>query len=321
MDFCFCFTEMEGRNKFSGRAPSTPLSGKLSIHSPESIQFMESIDAPLFVISILKQGLKLPFHKGKPPNYYEPNNRSAKIHEDVLRQKVTKWSEQGYCHRVSERPPVCSPLSVSSTINLSTGETKLRPCYDASRHLNNFLDVPKVKISDLSVSEKLLEQGDYQTAFDLENMYFHIRIHESHHQYLGFNMPNEHTGEDEYYCFSVMIYGLAMAVAVVTKLTLPVMQYLNKKGIRAAIMIDDGRVLGRNKEESWKNHVLALEVFQKAGWNIQHAKTSTEPTLQLYHQGFTTDSELMAYYIPSFKLEHLKDQIEEGDETWEDMYS
>ena len=300
---------MEGSNEFSGRPPSVSVLGKLSIHSSESIAFMESIGAPQFVLSILKQGLKLPFHHGLPLDYCEPNNRSAKLHAGVLREKVSKWLEQGYCHRVPRRPPVCSPLSVSSKLDLSTGETKLRPCYDASRHLNKYLDVPKVKISDLSVSEKLLEQGDYQTCFDLENQYFHCSVNESHHQYLGFNLQNEDTGEDEYYCFSVMIYGLSMAVSVVTRLTLPLMEYLNKRGVRAAIMIDDGRVLGRSKEEAWVNHLLALDVFQKAGWNIQHTKTSTEPTMQLYHQGFTTNTELMCYSIPDFKVVHLKEQI------------
>ena len=74
-------------------------------------------------------------------------------------------------------------------------------------------------------------------------------------------------------------------------------------------MIDDGRVLGRSKEEAWENHLLALQTFNRAGWNIQYAKTSTEPTMQLYHQGFTTDTELMCYSIPDFKVIHLKDQI------------
>ena len=300
---------MEGKNLFSGRPPSVSVPGKLSIHSPESISFMESVGAPKMVLSILRDGLKLPFHKGLPPRYSEPNNASANLHIGVLRQKVAKWLEQGYCHRVPFKPPVCSPLSVSSKLDLSTGETKLRPCYDASRHLNKYLDVPKVKISDLSVSEKLLEPGDYQTSFDLENQYFHIGIHEAHHQYLGFNLPNEETGVDEYYCFSVMIYGLSMAVHVVTRLTSPLMEYLYKRGIRAAIMIDDGRILGRTKEESWENHLIAINTFNRAGWNIQYSKTSTEPTMQLYHQGFTTNTELMCYSIPDFKVKHLKDQI------------
>ena len=77
---------MEGRNLFSGRPPSVPMPGKLSIHSPESISFMESIGAPKLVISILRDGLKLPFHRGLPPRYSEPNNASAKLHAGVLRK-------------------------------------------------------------------------------------------------------------------------------------------------------------------------------------------------------------------------------------------
>lgn len=90
---------MEGRNLFSGKPPGVLVPGKLSIHSADSISFMESLGAPKLVLSILKDGLKLPFHRGLPPRYSEPNNASAKLHAGVLRTKVKKWLEQGYCHR------------------------------------------------------------------------------------------------------------------------------------------------------------------------------------------------------------------------------
>ena len=75
-------------------------------------------------------------------------------------------------------------------------------------------------------------------------------------------------------------------------------------------MIDDGRILGKSSEECWKNHNKVIEVFKKAGWNIQQTKTSTEPTQKLYHQGFLTDTVKMTYSLPQFKIEDLHNHLQ-----------
>ena len=159
-----------------------------------------------------------------------------------------------------------------------------------------------VKLDDLSVSDKLLEPNDYMCAYDLENMYFHVSIHPEHQKYLGFQIPNAITGDPNYYCFSVLIYGLAPAVWLFIKLTWPLNEHINKLGIRSSIMIDDGRTLGGTEAESWTNHTRVLDIFQQAGWNIQFKKTSTSPTQELYHQGFVTNTKNMSYSIPGFKF-------------------
>ena len=148
---------------FAGRRPWESRDGRLSIHSGQSIAFMKTLNPPELLVSILEDGYKLPIRM-PIPDYYEPNNKSALKNIDVLRAKVLKWEAAGYCHRVSSRPPVCSPMSVSEKMDLSSGELKKRPCLDASRHLNKFLKFDKVKLSDLSVSEKLLDYGDWQSC-------------------------------------------------------------------------------------------------------------------------------------------------------------
>ena len=151
--------------------------------------------------------------------------------------------------------------------------------------------------------------GDFQTCMDLENMFFHVKIHEEHQKFLGFSVPDPSTGNPIYFQFAVMIYGLNPAVFIVTTLTKPLVAFLHTRGVRYSIMIDDGRVLGRTSEECWEHHQYTIETFNKAGWNIQVKKTSTSPTQQLYHQGFTTDTENMTYSIPDFKLQNLKTEI------------
>ena len=107
-----------GKDCFSGRLPWESNDGRLSIHSKQSIYFLQTLDPPQLLLTILKDGYKLPI-QGPVPEYYEPNNKSALENMDFLRSKVRKWELAGYCHRVPRRPPVCS---VSEKINLSTGE-------------------------------------------------------------------------------------------------------------------------------------------------------------------------------------------------------
>ena len=136
-------------------------------------------------MTILREGYKFPF-TSTPTQYFEDNNLSAKRNMPFLRRKVEEWETAGYYHKVHSQPPVCSPLSVSTKLDLATGETKKRPCLDASRHLNKFMiDLP-VKLADLSVSEKMIEPNDWQTALDMQNMYFHVSIAPDHQRYLGF---------------------------------------------------------------------------------------------------------------------------------------
>ena len=255
-------------DEFAGRPPWKSCDGRLSIHSEQSIAFMKSLNPPELLVSILEDGYKLPFKK-PVPDYYEPNNKSALKNMEILREKVLKWETAGYCHRVSTRPPVCSPMSVSEKLDLSSGKMKKRPCLDASRHLNNYLLCNKVKLADLSVSEKILDYQDWQSSFDLENQYFHISINPVFHKYLGFSISDEMSGEPIYFCFSVLIYGLSPATWLVTYLTKPLIELVHMKGIRCSIMIDDGRTLGKTLEEASKNHEFVLAVFQQAGWNIQ----------------------------------------------------
>ena len=127
--------------------------GPLSIHSSESIQFVRKLEPDPYVLQIMENGLKLPFIS-EPQSYYEDNNKSCKDNIVVAQKKVQQWVDIGAVSEVRDRPHVCSPLSVASRTDYLTGETKMRPCLDLSRHINPLLETQKIKLEDLSVSEK-----------------------------------------------------------------------------------------------------------------------------------------------------------------------
>ena len=59
----------------------------------------------------------------------------------------------------------------------------------------------------------------------------------------GFETKSK-SGEQEFFQFNVLPYGLKPAVAIVTKLLLPIKAFLHCFGIRLSLYIDDGQILG-----------------------------------------------------------------------------
>ena len=87
------------------------------------------------------------------------------------------------------------------------------------------------------------------TAFDLKNQFFHVKLHPAACQFFGFAIQSD-TGGTEFFQFNVLPYGFKPAVAIVTKLLLPVKAFLHRFGIRLTLYIDDGRILGKTVQET-----------------------------------------------------------------------
>ena len=281
----------------------------LSIHSESSIRYYkEELEADQWVMETLKYGYKIPF-TSVPPKYHEPNNQSAVKHHEFLWKKIKEWESRGFCVRTQKEPYCCNPLSVAEKLDLKKKETKLRVCMDFSRHVNLFIPDQPVKLSHLHEAEKLLEKGDWQTSFDLENMYFHVRINEAFQKYFGFSITSPEK-KILYYIFKVMIYGIKSGVLVATKLTKPIVKKSNLLGIRFSIFIDDGRVLGKDKQRCERNLDQVLEIMEKAGWKVNEAKTIRTGSKSLYHQGMITCTDPMMYILPQFKMDHIMEWLE-----------
>ena len=192
----------------------------ISIHSDQSIKFYkEELKADTWVMDILKSKYRIPFTK-YPSRYYEPNNLSALKNMDFLWTKMCEWENKGFCYRVSQKPYCCNPMTVSDKLDIRTGKVKKRPCMDFSRHVNTFIPDQPVRLSNLDEAEKMLQPGDFQTSYDMENQYFQILVHEDYWKFLGCEIFSPE-GLKVYFVFKVMIYGLKSAVFTVKNLQDP----------------------------------------------------------------------------------------------------
>ena len=297
-------------NKFFLSIPDMSLSvsvGKYSIHSAEAVAFVRKLEPEEIVLSIMEEGLKFDFLEVPPP-YFEKNNRSCLENLEVAQTTTEKWLKKGFIYEVKQRPYVCSPLSVAKKMDYLSGELKLRTCLDLSRHVNKYLTPPPVRLEDLDVAEKLLEPEYFQASWDLQSAYLHVNVAEEYQKFLGFSLPDR-SGTIRYFQFAVMPFGWSPAVFTMTALTKPLMLHLHKRGIRASIYIDDGRVVGKDREIVKSHLNYAISVFEQAGWNVQKTKTSTEPVQKLHFLGYWCDTVLFQYSIAECKLVHIKKLI------------
>ncbi len=230
-------------------------------------------------------------------SYREENNMSIRRNMDVVREKVEEWQRQGAVMRLASLACCTNPLSVDEKIDTQSGTIKKRVVLDLSRHARKW----NVQMEDLKATEGMREEGDWMAAFDLENQFFHVKLWTGAYKFFGFTIPDE-DGSDKYYCFTVLVYGFASAVATVTRLIKPITGYLHKKGIRVAIYVDDGQVAGKTKAAAEQDFRFTLSVFQLAGWNVQWKKTSTQATQVLRYLGFKVDSINRSYRLPQDKL-------------------
>jgi hypothetical protein len=195
-------------------------------------------------------------------------------------------------------------LSVAEKLDTLTGETKKRVVLDLRRHVNKHVKKWNVQMDNLRATEGMREEGDWMAAFDLENQFFHVKLHPEAYKYFGFSVPDE-TGADRFYCFTVLVYGFASLVAAVTRLIKPILGHLHRQGLRTAIYVDNGQVIGQGKETVDQHFRFTLLVFQLAGWNIQWKKTVQQTAQSIKYLGFEVDSLNGCYRIPQDKITNI----------------
>ncbi len=129
-------------------------------------------------------------------------------------------------------------------------------------------------------------------------------------KYFGFAWTDEE-GKERFYCFNVMVYGYAAAAAVVTRLIKPIIGYLHNAGIRIAIYMDDGSVVGRSEKETEEAMNVAITAFRLSNWNIQWAKSSMQPLSEVKYLGFNINLTEFTYTAAEEKLDSVSVQIQE----------
>jgi len=207
---------------------------------------------------------------------------------------------------VKEKPTCVSPLGLVEK-TLPDNSKKYRLVWDASRHVNKFVQTPHVRLAHLEKALELSEKDDHQIIFDLASAYYHIKIDETQHKFLGASITNSDSSV-LYFQYTHLPFGLSSAVHAITKLWKPIGQFLNQKGIRNSIYIDDGRILVKKMEEVEQTREFVYNTVAAAGWAVEKSKSDMEGQAGKIKKylGFVINTSDMIVSATEEKLQKIK---------------
>ena len=268
------------------------LKGNLKRH----FKFWEEIGASDFVLDTIKHGYIIPFYE-TPEESFNINNKSARDNMEFVNGAVSELVKKGCVIKVPFKPHVVNPLSVS--INK---KGKKRLILDL-RIPNKFVWKERVKFEDWKIALSYFEQDSYMFKFDLTSGYFHLDINIKFQTYLGFRVDNE------FYCFTVLPFGLSSAPFIFTKCLRPMVKHWRKNCIKMVMFLDDGFGMSRGLEKARKEAMFVKDSLIRAGFLINSVKSIWEPQLSLEWTGIWWDGGTHCISISERRIDDLKREI------------
>lgn len=239
----------------------------------------ETLGVDPWLVSTLKTGYKLEFDKTPPlrkvPLVFPLPSDSTKrealfaLLEGLLEKKVVEKV------RNPDTPGFYSRFFV--TPKKETG--KWRAILDLSE-LNSFIKSQKFKMETAESIRGSFTQGEWASSIDLQDAYFHVPIHHTHHKYLRFAV-----GETVFQ-FVALPMGAKPSGQIFTRVVTPVKGIAHRRGIHLSQYLDDWIVKGRSKEEVIVKTGFILWLTKAMGFLVNQSKSELVPTQNLVYLGY-----------------------------------
>ena len=254
--------------------------------------FWKEIGAFDFVYSIIDKGYSLHF-ESYPPSMQFGNNKSALLNADFVSEAVLELIDSGRVVQVQDKPYMINPLSVAEN------HEKKRLILDLS-FLNNFIKKEKVKFEDWKIAIQYFERNCYMTKFDLQSGYHHIDIEPSCQHFLGFSWNNN------YYCFTVLPFGLSSAPYVFTKCLRTLVKHWRKNNLKVVLYLDDGLIMAVSESKCVYATNFIRQSLTSAGFFINEKKSIFHPVQEIEWLGLLWKSSNFSLCIPQRRILDLE---------------
>ena len=274
----------EVNEKGPGKSPDgvTPLlrvGGCLSAHWKR----WQSIGTSSWVLSVLRDGYRIPFLDSPPPlSRYPvsfPTYRAGSPHSLALRQEVEKMLSKDALEIILDPGP--GFYSRLFLVEKVTGGW--RPVIDLS-HMNGFVRLTPLKMETVASVLLSVREGDFLASIDLKNTYFQIPVHQSSRKLLRF------LSEWTVYQFKALCLGLSNAPQVFTSVFAAVSAWAHSHGIRLLRYLDDWLVLASSETEARQNVQDLLSLCHSLGIMINEGKSDLIPSQTANYLGVTIDT-------------------------------
>ena len=267
--------------EFTLGQPNTPsVRGRLALCYDEWVK----VGASGFILSVVRDGYKIPF-VALPPPKVSSNNTSALKDTDFVSEAISDLLRTKRVEILGHQPDIVNPLSVSVQ---PSGKKRL--ILDL-RHVNLYVFKRKFRCGDISVAIQIFSKGYYLFKFDLKSGYHHVEIFPEHRKYLAFSWDFG-DGVVKYFQFTVLPFGLSSAPYLFTKLLKPILTSWRCKGIPMAIFLDNGLGGGISTVKA-KINSLSMIVhadLTRYGFLINEDKSLWEPVQNITWLGTVFDT-------------------------------
>ena len=150
--------------------------GALSKH----IHHWEKIDTPEYLKSWINEGVSIPFAQiPEPCAFGNPN--CSEDEENFIDSKLTKLLNKSFISKVNHQPHCVTPIRCTPKKN-SIDKYRL---INNMRHVNQFINVPKMRYEDLSHLPNIMRKYDLFASIDLKDGFHHIKIKKEFRTYFG----------------------------------------------------------------------------------------------------------------------------------------
>ena len=237
-------------------------------------------------------GVPLQFIEERHPRPLAFRNHASAMEEEefIDKEHRANLADGSYVKVEREHLKGICPLQVVK--HPVTGKKRL---VQDLRWINGHL--PNVQFRMESLHKELgdvVQRGDKMLTTDIAKAYYCLAMHPDAQQYLGWEWKGE------FYMPTCLVFGLAPAPRIFTKIMRPMMAFVRSLGVRVLGMIDD--YLWAEREE----RILAVRtavqtVMPRLGWSF-NAKCEWEPADEVLMLGMLVNAKEFEVRAPARKI-------------------
>ena len=243
-----------------------------------NISAWHNIDTDPRILQYISEGIEIPFLEECPHFQFQNYLLKDSKQKVFLKNEINRLLSLGFIKKCENKPDFISPIGCVP----KKGKNKFRLIHDL-RYLNSFCERKPFKNEDIRTVEQIIKPNDFLTSIDLQDGFFHIKVHANYHQYLSF----EYNGV--YYSFTVLCFGFSLSPYFFYKCLRPVVAYLRSLDIRLVLYVDDFLVCA-NRASITDHTDTVLHTLHDLGLKVNTEKSVLKPSQNIDYLGYNIDT-------------------------------
>ena len=215
---------------------------------------MEEITDNKWVLSIIRNGFRIPFIK-IPPLSSVPI-RMSQFSSPFLREEIENLLNKRAVERV-QNPE--TPGFYSRIFLVPKKNGKFRLILDLSL-LNRYIEKQAFKMETVKSVRQAMRLNDWAVSIDLTEAYLHVPIHRQSRKYLRF------VHEDQVYHFSALPFGMSLSPLIFSKLMDVIAAFLRQRAISVFPYLDDWLIKNLIHNRLITQTKICIQTIQSLGF-------------------------------------------------------